>query len=42
LDAGKDLLSTDLQYVDCYVLLIVHTLCDLYIETGRCICVAYL
>jgi len=33
--AGKDLLSTDLQYVDCYILQAVHTLYDLYIETGR-------
>jgi len=37
LDAGKDLLSTDMQYVDCYILLAVHTLYDLYIETGRSI-----
>jgi len=35
LDTGKDLLSTDLQYVDCYLLLMVHTLYDLYIETGQ-------
>ena len=40
MDAGKDLLSTDLQYVDCYILLMAHTLYDLYIETGRSISVA--
>ena len=35
LTAGKDLLPTDLQYVDCYIVLMVHTLYDLHIETGQ-------